>query len=309
MTNAAPTVRQRLIEPIVLKGLANLELIARTAVEGVLIGLHRSPTFGFSQEFAEYRTYMPGDDLRYIDWNVFARADKMVIKRFFGDTNCQLMVLLDCSASMNPTDTRVSLGTGDVSKLDYARFFAAALVYLAARQHDAVGLLAFNEGIQAYHRPATQQARVRTLYHELDSLQSRGGTDWHQALVHVQGQLKKKSLLVVISDFYTEPDDLAPVLRGLAARGHDLLLIHVLDPGEQEVRLQSAATLRDAETGEIMEVSPDELATDYPQRLRNHLDALQKLTLGLGGHYLQVDTDQPLDRILVGYLRFRARHP
>ena len=199
MTNAAPTVRQRLIEPIVLKGLANLELIARTAVEGVLIGLHRSPTFGFSQEFAEYRTYMPGDDLRYIDWNVFARADKMVIKRFFGDTNCQLMVLLDCSASMNPTDTRVSLGTGDVSKLDYARFFAAALVYLAARQHDAVGLLAFNEGIQAYHRPATQQARVRTLYHELDSLQSRGGTDWHQALVHVHLSSSSGGLHVVLS--------------------------------------------------------------------------------------------------------------
>lgn len=309
MTATAPTVRQRLIEPMVLKGLANLELIARTAVEGVLVGLHRSPTFGFSQEFAEYRDYVPGDDLRYIDWNVFARADKTVIKRFFGDTNCQLMVLLDCSASMEPADPRVSAGARGVSKLDYARFFAAALIYLAARQHDAVGLLAFNEGIQVYHRPATQQTRVRTLYHELDSLKSSGGTDWHQALVHVQGQLKKKSLMVVISDFYTEPEDLAQILRGLAARGHDLLLVHVLNPDERALRLKSAATLRDAETGEIMEVSPDELALDYPRRLRNHLDNLAKLILGLGGHYLQVDTDEPLDRVLAGYLRFRARHP
>jgi len=299
-------VRQRLIEPTVLAQLSNLELVARSAVEGTLVGLHRSPTFGFSQEFAEYREYTPGDDLRYIDWNVFARTDKMYIKRYFGDTNCQLMVLLDTSASMDPPDFP---SPGAVSKIDYARFFAAALVYLSARQHDAVGMLAFDDGIRVYRAPATKASRVRTLYHELDGLKSAGGTDWNKALEHVQSQLRKKSLLVVISDFYTQPDDLAEVLRGLAARGHDLLLVHVLDPGERQIKLKSAATLRDAETGEVMEVSPDELATDYPERLRNHVDALKKLTLGMGGHYLQVDTDQPLDRTLAGYLRFRARHP
>lgn len=305
-TLAPGRVHQRLIEPTVLAQLANLELVARSVVEGTLVGLHRSPTFGFSQEFAEYRTYMPGDDLRYIDWNVYARTDKTYIKRFFGDTNCQLMVLIDTSASMDPPEFP---SPGAVSKIDYARFFSAALVYLAARQHDAVGLLAFNEGIGLYRPPATKAATVRTLYHELDRLRSTGGTDWQKALEHVQGRLRKKSLLVVISDFYTEPDDLAQVLLGLAARGHDLLLVHVLDPGEREVRLKTAATLRDAETGEVMEVSPDELATDYPDRLRNHVEALKKLTIGMGGHYLQVDTDQPLDRTLSGYLRFRARHP
>ena len=180
---------------------------------------------------------------------------------------------------------------------------------MPARQHDAVGLLAFNEDIHVYRTPATKAGRVRTLYHELDGLKSTGGTDWHKALEHVQVQLRKKSLLVVISDFYTDPDNLANVLLGLTARGHDLLLVHVLDPGERHVRLKSAATLRDAETGEVMEVSPDELAADYPDRLRNHVDALRKLTLSMGGHYLQVDTDQPLDRTLAGYLRFRARHP
>ncbi|MCZ6658741.1 MAG: DUF58 domain-containing protein [Gammaproteobacteria bacterium] len=302
---AAPSVRRRLIEPTILAQLANLELVARTAVEGMLVGLHRSPTFGFSQEFAEYRAYMPGDDLRYIDWSVYARTDKTYIKRYFGDTNCQLMVLLDTSASMDPLDTPTS---GAVTKLDYARFFAAALVYLAARQHDAVGLLAFNEGIHVYHPPATRPARVRILYHELDRLESRGGTDWRQALEYVQTRLRKKSLLVVLSDFYTEPEDLAHVLRGFVARGHDVLLIHVLDPGEREVRLKRAATLRDVETGEVMEVSPDELAADYPKRLQSHVDSLERLTLRMGGHYLQVYTDQPLDRTLAGYLRFRARH-
>ena len=198
---------------------------------------------------------------------------------------------------------------GAVSKLDYARFFAAALVYLAARQHDAVGLLAFNDDIHLYRSPATKAARVRTLYHELDRLESSGGTNWHKTLEHVQQKLRKKSLLVVISDFYTEPNDLAPVLLGLAARGHDLLLVHILDPEERNVGLKNAATLRDAETGEVMEVSPEELAANYSERLHNHIDALKKLTLGMGGHYFQVDTDQPLDRTLAGYLRFRARHP
>ena len=304
-------VRQRLIEPAVLSQLANLELIARTSVEGALIGLHRSPAFGFSQEFAEYRAYVPGDDLRYIDWNVFARTDKTYVKRYFGDTNCQLMVLVDVSASMAPMDRSRNgeEGGGAVSKLDYARFFAAALVYLASRQHDAVGLLAFNEAVRSYRPPLRRHAAVRTLYHELDELECFGGTNWQLALERVQGQLKKRSLLVVISDFYTDPEDLAQVLRGLTARGHDLLLVHVLDPGEREVRFKDAATLKDAETGEIMEITPEEVASEYPRRLRAHADALKKQTLGMGGHYLQVDTDQPLDLTLAGYLRFRARHP
>jgi uncharacterized protein (DUF58 family) len=301
-------VHQRLIEPGVLAQLANLELVARTAVEGTLVGLHRSPTFGFSQEFAEYRAYMPGDDLRYIDWNVYARADKTYIKRYFGDTNCQLMVLLDTSASMDPPRVPDARSAKTVSKLDYLRFFAAALIYLAARQHDAVGLLTFDEGIGVYRRPVTRPARVRALYHQLDALESGGGTNWQQALEYVHSQVKKRSLLVLISDFYTEPGTLAQVLRGLAARGHDLLLVHILDPEERHIRLRGAATLRDVETGEVMEVTPDELAAEYPQRLRAHVASLKKLTVGMGGHYLQVDTDQPLDRTLAGYLRFRARH-
>ena len=302
----APTVRQRLIEPRVLAQLSNLELVARTAVEGALLGLHRSPTFGFSQEFAEYRAYVPGDDLRYVDWNVYARTDKTYIKRFFGDTNCQLMVLVDTSASM---DSQEAFGSSAVSKLDYARFFAAALVYLAARQHDAVGLLAFNDAVHIYRPPVARHSAVRRLYHELDGLKSSGATNWQLPLEHVQGRLKKRGLVVVISDFYTEPDDLAAVLRGLAARGHDLLLVHVLDPVERDTRLQGAATLRDAETGEVMEVTPQELSSEYPQRLRAHVAMLEKLTHAMGGHYLQVDTDQPLDRTIAGYLRFRARHP
>jgi uncharacterized protein (DUF58 family) len=198
---------------------------------------------------------------------------------------------------------------GAVSKLDYARFLAAALVYLANRQHDAVGLLTFNNRIHSYRPPTARAAGIRSLYHELDDVRASGGSNWQLPLEYVQGQLKKKGLLVVISDFYTEPDELAQVLRGLAARGHDLLMVHVLDPGERQLKLEQSATLKDAETGQVMEVTREELRDQYPKRLQQHLDSLKTMTLGMRGHYLQVDTDQPLDRTLAGYLHFRARHP
>jgi len=310
-THVPPAARgghARLIEPTVLARLSNLELIARTAVEGALIGLHRSPTFGFSQEFAEYRAYQPGDDPRDIDWNVLARTDRTYVKRYFGDTNCRLMLLVDTSASMAAAD-RAGAGDGAISKLDYARFFAAALVYLAHRQHDAVGLTTFSDRIRSY-RPATGRgAGIRALYHELDALSAAGGSNWQIPLDHVQAQFRKSGLIVVISDFYTDPEALANVLRGLAARGHDLLLVHVLDPEERSPALARAVTLRNAETGEVMEVTREELEKDYPARLAAHIERLKQLTLGLGGHYLNVVTSEPLDRVLAGYLHFRARHP
>jgi len=317
-TYAPPAARgghQRLIEPSVLARLNNLELLARTVVEGALIGLHRSPSFGFSQEFAEYRPYVPGDDLRYIDWNVYARTDRTYVKRYFGDTNCPLMLLLDTSASMNAdagaagAAPRSSSARGTISKLDYTRFFAAALVYLAHRQHDAVGLLTFNDQIRHYRPPTARAAGVRTLYHQLDELHASGGSNWQLPLEQVQAQFRKSGLIVLISDFYTEPESLLKVLRGLAARGHDLLLIHVLHPDERELDLTHAATLKDAETGEVMEVTREEILQGYPARLAEHIETLKKLTLGMGGHYLQVDTSEPLDRTLAGYLHFRSRHP
>ncbi|MDA1073938.1 MAG: DUF58 domain-containing protein [Proteobacteria bacterium] len=296
--------RQRLIDPKVLGALQNLELIARTAVEGALIGLHRSNTFGFSPEFAEYRAYVPGDDLRHIDWNVFARTDRTYIKRFFGDTNCQLIVLLDTSASMGVGDPALGL-----TKHDYARFIAAALVYLAARQHDAIGILGFNDQTSLYRPAQTHAASTRRLYHDLDELKPGGGTDWHHALTQLQGLATKRSLLVLISDFYTDIDDLGNVLRGFAAQGHDLLVIHLLHPGEKEVSLQTGSTLKDVETGQLMAVSSDELRSDYKTRLEEHVHSLMRSTRGMGGHFMSLGTDQPLDLMLSEYLRFRARHP
>jgi uncharacterized protein (DUF58 family) len=298
------TVAQRLIPPSTLAELANLQLLARTVVEGTLTGLHRSPRFGFSQEFAEYRPYVPGDDLRFIDWNVLARTDKAYVKRFFGDTNTRLMVLLDTSASMGIEATR-----GAVRKIDYGRYLAAALIYLAARQHDAVGLAAFARDVRAYRAPSARVRATQALYHLLDALEAAGETNWGRVLDHAAAQLAKRSLVVLISDFFCAAESLASRLRGLAAHGHDLLMIHVLDPAEQHPAVSASDTLQDVETGAMMTVAADDLQRGYQQRLREHLRSLEQVTLSAGGHYLQMSTDQPLDRGLGRYLRFRERHP
>ena len=298
------SVAQRLIPPSTLAHLANLELVARTVVEGTLTGLHRSPRFGFSQEVAEYRAYVPGDDLRFIDWNVFARTDRTYVKRFFGDTNTRVMVLVDVSASMGIEPAR-----GAVPKIDFARYLAAALVFLAARQHDAVGLAAFADAVRAYRAPSVRARSIEGLYHLLDDLKAGGQTDWSRVLDHVSAQLGKRSLIVMISDFFCDPETLAGWLRGLGARGHDLLLLHVLDPNEQRLPLSGSTTLRDVETGAVMTVGADDLQSGYRHRLSEHLHALERAAASAGGHYRLMNTDRPLDRVLADYLRFRERHP
>ena len=297
-------VARRLIPPSTLARLANLELVARTVVEGTLTGLHRSPRFGFSQEFAEYRAYVPGDDLRFIDWNVFARTDRTYVKRFFGDTNTRVVVLIDVSASMGVAPAR-----GAVAKIDFARYLAAALIYLAARQHDAVGLAAFADEVQVYRAPSVRARSTDALYHVLEALEAGGLTDWSRVLEHVSAQLAKRSLIVMISDFFCDPEPLAARLRGLGAHGHDLLLLHVLDPEEQHIPVTGSATLRDVETGAVMTVAADELERGYRQRLSEHLRALEQASARAGGRYRLMNTDQPLDRVLAEYLRFRERHP
>lgn len=298
------SVATRLIPPSTLASLANLELLARTVVEGALIGLHRSPRFGFSQEFAEYRAYTPGDDPRFIDWNVYARADRTYVKRYFGDTNTRLAVLLDTSASMG-----LGSAAGAVAKLDYARYLAAALIYLASRQHDAVGLSAFADQVHEHRPPSARARTARALYLLLERLTAGGQTRWSALFEHAGSRLGKRSLVVLISDFYGDPDELGSGLRTLAARGHDLLTLHVLGPAERRPAMEPGTTLRDVETGAVLQASIADLRDAYPQRLAGHVRAIGQAVAGAGGHHRLMYTDQPLDRSLAEYLRFRERHP
>ena len=295
----APT---RLIPPAVLGALGSLELIARAVVDGVVNGLHRSDVFGFSQEFAEYRDYVPGDDPRFVDWNAYARTGRPYLKRFEGETNTRLMLMLDVSASMG-------FGAAGVTKLDYARWVAAALAWLGRRQHAAVGLLAFHDSVAAFRPPSSRAASVAGVLHALEELRAESGTDWPAAFAHLSGRVERRGIVAVLSDFYCPPAVLGHALRGLGARGHDVLLVHVLDAAERAPAVGRGAGLRDAETGLVMEVDGQELRADYPGRLAAHEQALRREAAGAGADYVRMDTDRPLDRGLLDYLRFRARHP
>ena len=329
---------RRGIPPTLLKELGNLELIARTAVDGVLHGAHTTDRPGFSQEFAEYRDYVPGDDLRFVDWNAYARTDRLYLKRFEGETNTRLLVVLDVSASMDATSEpsagereglapresepsagerprRGAAGRGsaprkrETSKLVYATWLAAALVHIALRQHDAAGLLTFNDRVRDHLSPQAGRAQQRVLFHRLDALSAGGGSDWANAFAHVARRLTKRGVVAAISDFYCEPADFGRALTMMGARGHDLIVFHLLDGSERKPRFRRNVSLRDAETGSVIEVDVNDLRQRYPHRLADHESALRGHAGAAGAHYVRMTADEPLDRALIRYLRFRARHP
>jgi uncharacterized protein (DUF58 family) len=289
----------RLLDASVLAQIASLELVARTVVDGFLTGLHRSPAFGFSQEFAEYRPYVPGDDPRFIDWNVYARTDRVYLKQYQGETNSSLLLVVDASASMG-------YASAGASKLDYVRFAAAALAYLAVHQHDPAGLVVFDEDVREYVPPSLRHGQLPGLLAALERAQPAERTDMTRALAAVARLARRRGVVAVLSDFYEPVDRIVRALAPLASRGHDLVLFHVLDAAELGPPLRDAVLLDDMETGEQMEVSPAQLA-EYRGRLREQMEALRRASGEIGADYHLLDTSRPLDGALREYLRLRER--
>jgi len=306
---------RRWLQPHVLSRLGNLELIARNVVDGLLTGLHRSPHFGFSQEFAEYRAYNEGDDLRFVDWNVYARTDRTYIKRFRGDTNTSLTLLLDASGSMGFGSVEVSdsnshsnnSGDSRLTKFDYARFLAASLAYLSSKQHDATGLVLFDDKVRQVIQPSSRPDTLARVYATLEKNDASAGTDVENALESIHAVSAKRGLVAVISDFYTDPEDLLRSLQPLVHRQQDLVLFHVLDPMEINPEYQSVVSLSDLETRERTDVDPDWLKTDYRDLINAHCESLGKAAARTGADYIRLVTDQPLDDALSRYLLFRQR--
>ncbi|MGC4029048.1 MAG: DUF58 domain-containing protein [Steroidobacteraceae bacterium] len=294
------TAANSLLRPEVLASLATLELVARSAVEGFFQGLHRSPRFGFSQEFAEYKAYAEGDDPRFVDWNVFARTDRTYIRRYQGETNTRLMIALDVSASMG-------YGSGAVSKLRYAKFVAASLAYMALQQHDPVGLIAFDSKIRSYRPPSSRTGSLSAILHALDALEPGSTTDLAESLRQLREHCQRRGLVAVISDLYCDPEALTRAVAPLAWRGHDILIFQVLDRAELEPAWQESVLLEDVESGAQLEVSPDYLRTTYRERLQAHLEKMRKVAAGAGAAHALLATDEPLDKALRRYLMFRRR--
>jgi uncharacterized protein (DUF58 family) len=288
----------RLLPPETLAGLANLELVARTAVEGFLVGLHRSPHYGFSQEFKEYRAYVEGDDPRFVDWNVYARTERTYIRRYEGETNTRLMILLDASASMG-------YGSRGITKLQYGKYLAAALAYLAARQHDPVGLIVFDDQVRQYRQPTSRSGSLAGLIHAIDAVESGRGTDLIGCFQRFRERLVRRGLVVVISDLYCDPDAMSKAVQPLAYGGHDIVLFQLLDPLELKPEWREAVVLRDVETQQAVNVSAEYLAQEYGKRLESHLSAIRAAAARAHAQQVLIPTHEPLDRALRRYLVFR----
>lgn len=289
-----------LLDPNVLIKLKNIELVARAVVDGFLTGMHKSPFFGFSLEFAEYRPYVPGDDPRFIDWNVYSRTDRTYIKRYLGETNTHLAILLDTSASMG-------FQSQGISKLQYGKWLAASLAYLSTRQHDAVGAIIFDEQVRDARPPSYRPGHLQSILHMIDRAEASTGTDLKLPFDHFQQYVTKRGLVVVISDFYYSPEKVMESVRPLAYQGQDLAFFHVLDPAEIEPNIGESTVLEDMETGELLEVSSEFARTTYPAKIKAHMEALKSEFRGAGADYVPLNTSQPLDEALREYLMFRQR--
>ena len=290
---------QRYLDPAVLAGISGLDLVAKTVVDGFVAGLHRSPEFGFSQEFAEYRAYTPGDDLRHVDWNVFARTERAYLKRYRGETNTLLTVLLDASSSMNYSSHKVK-------KIEYARYVAASLFYLTTQtQRDAAGLIVFDDEVRAYIRASTRQGQLYRLLSGLENAQPRARTDYTKPLLHFQNFLSKRGMVVIISDFFASPEDIVHTIEPLRYHGNEVVLFHVLDPQELRPQLSEPVLLVDMETEESLEVTPEYGHEEYRTKVQSHITQLQDRVRGAGMDYHLLVTDRPLDGALRQYLTLR----
>jgi uncharacterized protein (DUF58 family) len=289
---------QRFLDPTVLAGISGLDLVAKTVVDGFIAGLHRSPDFGFSQEFAEYRAYSPGDDLRHVDWNVFARTEKAFLKRYRGETNSQLTILLDASRSMKFT-------SHGVEKLEYGRFLAASLAYMASTQRDAAGLIVFDDEVRNYIRPSARQGQLMRVLNGIENAKAGARTNYAHPFHVLQEFLRRRGIVALISDFWENPETIIKTVEPLRYHGCELILFHVLDPDEIRPKLRHPVLMEDLETGEAMEVSPDYTSHEYHHKIDAHMEDLKTRARAAGIDYFLIDTSRPLDAALREYLAIR----
>lgn len=293
-------IDNRYLDPKVLAEISSLDLVAKTVVDGFVAGLHRSPDFGFSQEFAEYRAYTPGDDLRHVDWNVFARTERAYLKRYRGETNTEVMVLLDTSASM-------SFGSDGVQKFEYAKFLAASIVYLAHLQRDLTGLIVFHDEVSNAVAPSSRQGQLMRLLHAIDTAALGQRTNFAAPFLKLEHLVKRRGISLVISDFYEKPEKIIETLTPLRSRGHEMILFHILDRQEIEPKFGSSLMLVDLETDDTIEASPDYARTEYRSKISGHIQDLRAKAQGAGIDYFLLRTDRPLDEALREYFHIRHR--
>ncbi len=286
------------LDPKILSRIDNLELLARTVVEGFINGLHHSPYLGLSVDFAEHRAYMPGDDIRRIDWRLYARTDRYYVKEFEADTNANFSLIFDISRSMD-------YGRAGISKLDYGRYLAASLAYFSHKQRDRVGLVTFDSEVRDFVPPSAKHLEI--VLHTLDRLEAGAQGELMGPLRKITEGFRRRGILVLISDLYEEPERVIEAVNLLRYKGNDLIVFHVLDPVEIDFPFDQAANFEDLESGESLPVVPDYLRAQYHDMVQNHIARISALMKENRIDYQLFDTSQPLDHALFTYLARRER--
>jgi uncharacterized protein (DUF58 family) len=293
-------MNHRYLENKAVRRVGNLELVARLVVEGFMSGRHRSPLHGFSVEFAGHRPYVPGDELRFLDWKVYGRQDRLYIKQYEEETNLRAHLLIDASRSMG-------FKSGSVSKLEYACYCAAALAYLMIRQRDAVGLAVFDEKMRAHISASSRRSQLHLILSQLDPLQPAGGTALAANLHTLAERLHRRGLLILFSDLLDDPAETINALQHFRHKKHEIILFHLLDPAELELPYTGVTRFRDMEGTREITLNPALLRTEYLRRLHAFIDRYRGECGRLKIDYVPVNTQTPYDEFLSAYLTKRAR--
>lgn len=291
-----PVAPAAFLDPALLAKISDLALLARTVVDGYMHGQHRSMRKGSSLDFAEHRSYQPGDDLRRIDWRVYGRTDRFYIKEYDADTNASVLFAVDTSGSMN-------YGSGAVTKFAYAQMLAASLAWLSQAQGDRVGLATFTQALVDVIPPSVRH--LQRMLHTLAAT-TPGGPSQLVASIEKLGLLSQRAgIIVLVTDCYEQPDVLGRAVDALRMHGHDLIVFHVVDPAERELPGDDDTTFEDVESGNLLPLKPRALRDTYQSLVRAHHEALQSRFAAAGADYVHLDTSEPLDRALHAYLDAR----
>lgn len=292
---------RRYLQPEVVAKLANMELVARLVVEGFITGLHKSPYHGFSVEFAEHRQYMPGDEIKHLDWKIYGKTDRYYIKQFEEETNLKAYIIVDASKSM-------AFGSeGRISKLEYASFITAALAQLLIQQRDAVGLTIYDEKIRTHLPPHATKTYLREILRHLEHLEAGRGTSTADSLHEIAERIKRRGLVIVLSDLFDRPQEVMTALRHFRHKKNEVIVMQILDPLERSFAFGRDAVFKDLETAEELTTQPWHIQRAYRESMASFLESYKRLCRENRIDYVLLDTSTPFDVALFEYLHKRQR--
>ncbi len=295
------------LQPNVVSKLANMELRARLVVEGFITGLHKSPYHGFSVEFAEHRQYMPGDEIRRVDWRVYGKTDRFYVKQFEEETNLKSYIVLDTSASMRFSSEVPKSKQRRITKIEYASFVAASLSYLMIQQRDAVGLTLFDSTVRKTIPPHATKQHLRRILIELEKIQATESTNSAAALHQLADRISRRGLVIVLSDLLDDPGKVMAALKHFRHNHHEVLVMHILDPLERTFAFGNDAVFKDVETGEVLTTQPYHIQKSYQEAMQKFIEGYKRECRENSIDYLLLDTTTPFDVALLNYLNKRQR--